>query len=189
MQITHNSSTRPLCPQILVDVGAIGLPVTALIDTGADTNTISYDLWVNLGQPQLKATTLQVVSFFGQTTNLLGMCRLPVYVCGYNCQHEFNVFPKDTTDTQIILGQPWQRTFECTLKWSKNAARISHKAQKLLIPFTNTATTSSTIKDKESAHEDSPLLDKDLPLSPAKTPEIRPTPPSLYTQTTKSHNQ
>ena len=58
MQITHTSSTGPLFPQILVDVGAIGLPVTALIDTGADINTISYDLWINLGQPQLKATTL-----------------------------------------------------------------------------------------------------------------------------------
>ena len=49
MQITHTSSTRPLCPQILADVGAIGLPVTALIDIGADTNTISYDLWDSLG--------------------------------------------------------------------------------------------------------------------------------------------
>ena len=97
------------------------------------------------------------------------MCRLPVYVCGYNCQHEFNVFPKDTTDTQIILGQPWQRTFECTLKWSKNAARINDKAQKILTPFTNTDTTSSTSnKDKEITHEDSPLLNKDL------TQEIRP---------------
>ena len=65
MQITNTSSTRHLCPQILVDVGALGLPVTALIDTRADTNTISYDLWVSLGQPQLKATTLQVLSFSG----------------------------------------------------------------------------------------------------------------------------
>ena len=73
MQITHTSSIGPLHPQILVDAGNIGLPVTALIDTGADTNTISYDLWVNLGQPQLKATTLQVVSFSGQTINLLGI--------------------------------------------------------------------------------------------------------------------
>ena len=56
MQIISTSSTRPLYPQILVDVGTIGLPVTALIDTRADTNTISYDLWVSLGQPQLKAT-------------------------------------------------------------------------------------------------------------------------------------
>ena len=51
MQITSISITRRLCPQILVDVGAIGLLVTTLIDTGVDTNTISYDLWINLGQP------------------------------------------------------------------------------------------------------------------------------------------
>ena len=38
MQITSTSSSRILYPQILVDVGAIGLPVTALIDTGSNTN-------------------------------------------------------------------------------------------------------------------------------------------------------
>ena len=53
MQITSTSSIGPLHPQILVDVGTIGLPVTSLINNGADTNTISYDLWVSLGQPQL----------------------------------------------------------------------------------------------------------------------------------------
>ena len=52
MQITSTSSTKPLSTQILVDVGAIGLPIIAVIDTGADTNTISYELWVSLGQPQ-----------------------------------------------------------------------------------------------------------------------------------------
>ena len=44
---------------------ALGLLVIAPIDTGADTNTISYDLWDSLGQPQLTATTLQVLGFLG----------------------------------------------------------------------------------------------------------------------------
>ena len=74
MQITRTSRSRPLRPQILVDVGALGLPVTALINTGADTNIISYDLWDSLGQPQLKATSLQISGFSGQPTNLLGVC-------------------------------------------------------------------------------------------------------------------
>ena len=84
MQITRTSGIGPLCPQILVDVGALELPVvTALIDTGADTNTISYDLWDSLGQPNLKSTNLQVSGFFGQSTTLLGVCHLHVYVCEY----------------------------------------------------------------------------------------------------------
>ena len=94
MQITSTSSSGPYHPHILVDVGALGLPVMVLFDTGVDTNTISYDVWDNLGQPQLKATSLQVSGFSREPTNLLGVCRLLVYVCGYNCHHEFNVFPK-----------------------------------------------------------------------------------------------
>ena len=65
MQTTSIFIFGSLCPQILVDVGAIGLLVIALIDTRADTNTISYDLWDSLGQPQLKATNLKVSSFIG----------------------------------------------------------------------------------------------------------------------------
>ena len=107
MQITSIDSYGPICPRIVVGVGALGLPVTTLIDTGADTNTISYDLWDSLGQPHLKATSLQVLRFFGQLTNLLGVCHLLVYVCEYNCHHEFTVFPKNTANTQLILGQPW----------------------------------------------------------------------------------
>ena len=145
---------------------------------------------------QLKATTLQVLAFSRQPTNLLGVCRLPVYVCGYNCNHEFNVFPKNTTDTQLILGQPWQRSFNCTLKWSKNAARITHKAQKLLIPFTISNTTSSTpTKDGEIAQEDSTSLNNGLNSSREETKVSRPesigqTKPYLTTKPTKTkHNK
>ena len=158
MQITSASSSRPIHPHILVDVGALGLPVIALIDTGADTNTISYDFWDSLGQPHLKSTKLQVSGFFGQSTTLLGVCHLPMYVYGYNCHHEFNVFLKNILDTHIILGQPWQQSFDCTLKWCKNVACLVQKGEKLLIPFTPSKTIAATKEDEL------PMVNNHLPM-------------------------
>ena len=63
MQIIDTSHHYPIHPQIRVDVGSLGLPATTLIDTGADTNTISYDLWEALGKSHLRPTSLQVMGF------------------------------------------------------------------------------------------------------------------------------
>ena len=118
------SPTHVLRPQIRADVDSLGLPVTSLIDTRVDANTISYNLRKEIGKLHLQPTQLTITSFLGQPIALSGTCRLPMYVCGYDCLHDFNVFPKDPLDMQIILGQPWKRKFYCTLKWSKNATHL-----------------------------------------------------------------
>ena len=53
MQITGKATAQSLQPYIQVDSGSLGIPTMALIDTRADTNTISYALWVKLGKPHL----------------------------------------------------------------------------------------------------------------------------------------
>ena len=53
IQITSTSIQSLIHPQIRVDVGSLRFLVTALIGTGADTYTISYKLWENLGKPHL----------------------------------------------------------------------------------------------------------------------------------------
>ena len=125
MQITGGkASSKGLQPYIQVDSGSLGIPTVALIDTGADTNTISYALWEKLGKPYLTTHQLILTGFAEQEVHMLGKCNLPVYIFGYKCTHEFFVFPKNVSSTQMIMGEPWQRAFQCTLKWHKEAVKI-----------------------------------------------------------------
>ena len=94
MQITGNASSKGLQPYIQVDSGSLGIPTVALIDTGADTNTISYALWEKLGKPSLATHQLILTGFAEQEVHMLGKCSLPVYMFGYKCTHEFFVFRK-----------------------------------------------------------------------------------------------
>ena len=89
--------------KIRIDVGSLGLPIIALIDTRANTNTISFDL--SIGKLHLRPTQQSAWNgFLGQVTTMLDTCRLPIYIFGYNCVHEFHVFWENALDTQIILG-------------------------------------------------------------------------------------
>ena len=84
MHIQEQNETTILSPHIRVECGSLGISTIALIDTGADANTISHDLWVQLGKPYLWPTQqVTLIGFLGQVTATLGKCRLPVYICGY----------------------------------------------------------------------------------------------------------
>ena len=64
MQIKGKSLTNDLSPQIRVEVGSLGIPATALIDTGAEVSTISYEIWTQLGKPHLKPHKYHINRFF-----------------------------------------------------------------------------------------------------------------------------
>ena len=72
MQITGKASSKGLQPYIQVDSGSLGIPTVALIDTGADTNTISYALWEKLGKPHLTSYQLTLTGFVEQEVHMLG---------------------------------------------------------------------------------------------------------------------
>ena len=57
-----------------MDSGALGIPTIALIDTRADTNTISYALWVELEKPHLTTHMLTLTGFAEQEVHMLGKC-------------------------------------------------------------------------------------------------------------------
>ena len=95
MQITGKASSKGLQPYIQVDSGSLGIPTVALIDTGADTNTISYALREKLGKANLTPYQLTLTGFAEQEVHMLGKCNLPVYIFGYKYTHEFFVFLKN----------------------------------------------------------------------------------------------
>ena len=124
-----------------------------------------------MGKPHVVNMPLVVQGFAGQESTMMGKCRIHVYLVGFNCVHEFFIFPEGAMETQMILGQPWQRTYQCTLKWHKNAAKVVIKNKKLLIPFIqqeidSTESTEAPKKDSQGLDTTSASLS---PIKPAET--------------------
>ena len=69
-------------PQLVItmQVGEERLVTQAFIDSGANGNTISYELYKKLKGLELHGTTTMFKSFIGHKTKPHGVCRLQVFV-------------------------------------------------------------------------------------------------------------
>ena len=67
-------------PIILIQIGLERKIVKALIDTGSDCNTISYELFQTLNDVALQPTNVVLQSFTSHITQPKGVCNLMVHV-------------------------------------------------------------------------------------------------------------
>ena len=67
-------------PIILIQIGLERKIVKALIDTGSDCNTISYELFHTLNDVALQPTNAVLRSFTSHITQPKGVCKLMVHV-------------------------------------------------------------------------------------------------------------
>ena len=106
-------------PFIAVQIGKERLPTYAFIDSGADGNTISYELFQKLKNVHLKETNAMFKSFTGHTTKAQGVCELLLHVSELICGDKFFVTQVGMQDVPLILGRTWQRKHNCFFNWEK----------------------------------------------------------------------
>ena len=99
----------PPPPFIAVQIGNERLPTYAFIDSGADGNTISYEIFQQLTNVNLKETKAMFKAFTGHTTKVQGVCEVLLYVSELICGDKFFVTQVGMQDILIILGRTCQR--------------------------------------------------------------------------------
>jgi len=82
----------------------------ALVDTGANLNTLTFDTWEELGRSKLVNTKLAFSSYLGESSLAKGSFELPVFLNGLNLVHKFYIMLRGPMLSPIILGKTWQRT-------------------------------------------------------------------------------
>ena len=92
-------------PFIVVQIGEERLPTYAFIDSGADGNTISYELFQKLRNVHLKETKAMFKSFTGHTTKAQGVCELLLHVSELICGDKFFVTQVGMQDAPLVLGR------------------------------------------------------------------------------------
>ncbi len=90
---------------------------TAMIDSGADCNVMSYDMWESLGMPKLTPSMLIFKSFSGFQTPSLGKLHVKTLIKKQIMEMVFDVTHKDQAAVDIILGRQWIYETNCQLDW------------------------------------------------------------------------
>ena len=80
---------------------------TALIDSGADCNVMSYAMWEKLGKPELTPSKISFQSFSGLLTSSLGKIQIKARVQDQATYISFHVADKEQTATDLVIGRQW----------------------------------------------------------------------------------
>ena len=109
-QLQSDSETggELLKPYIRAKLGSQRILQCALVDTGADLNSMSYETWAALGKLELCASLTRIATYAGDYNQVEGILILEVFVNNTNLAHKFYVMKPKRMVSPIILGQPWQ---------------------------------------------------------------------------------
>lgn len=124
-----------LRPFVLIHVGSNKIQRYALVDSGADINSISYEVWEKLQKPVLTPSKTTVATFIGNQAGVEGYLELALFLNETNVQGKFFVMKPGQLTTPVVLGQPWMRTYNGVPKWKKEGLTFEVDNNKQFIPF------------------------------------------------------
>ena len=91
--------------------------IPIFIDSGSDTTMMSYDTWVEIGQPALVPTDFTIKSFNNTTTQCLGTCYVKIRIQDEYMYELFYVANTHQAVERIVLGRYWMWSTNCHLDW------------------------------------------------------------------------
>ena len=96
---------------------------------------MSYETWAVLGKPELCASSTRIATYAGDYDQVEGILILEVFVNDTNLAHKFYVMKPKRMVSPIILGQPWQRQYNCRVNWKKEGIQYDDNDHELFEPF------------------------------------------------------
>ena len=91
---------------------------TALIDSGADCNVMSYETWESLGKPELTQSKLSFKNFSGTQTASLGKLYIKARIQDQPIHVVFHVANKQQASVNVVLGRQWIGATNCQIDWT-----------------------------------------------------------------------
>lgn len=128
------------------------------MDSGTDLNAISHhDTWLTLqNQPELHGTKLKMATFARDHKGAIGHCDLDVFINNTNVGHRFYVMKLGRMNSSMLLGMPWQRTYNSSTNWKRDGIDYEVNNKKLFEPFVLEEHYKEDTESKEDASNDEP---------------------------------
>ncbi|KAH9121452.1 hypothetical protein AeMF1_006841, partial [Aphanomyces euteiches] len=112
-------SSNPV-PTVTVSIN--GVPVEALIDTGASVSLISEQCWIRAGSPTLWQSKKNMVSVENRPLKTLGLRSFTIRLADQSSQFPFHVMPGTATD--CILGVDYLRRMHAQIDLAQNTLLV-----------------------------------------------------------------
>ena len=122
-------------PYILVHLGSQKIQQYALMDTGADVNSLSYESWESMGNPTLEPSTITLASYTGDASSVEGYLDIQIYIHDTDVSHRFYVLRQGHGNTPVLLGLPWQRHYNGLPSWKKEGITYEVNDKEFFQPF------------------------------------------------------
>ena len=122
-------------PYILVHLGSQKIQQYALMDTGADVNSLSYESWESMGNPKLEPSTITLASYTGDASTVEGYLDIQMYIHDTDVSHRFYVLRQGHGNTPVLLGLPWQRHYNGLPSWKKEGITYEVNDKEFFQPF------------------------------------------------------
>lgn len=157
----------PIRTYIIVYLGAKRIKQYTHVDSGVDINSISYDIWESLdNKPLLLPTKLKVATFAGDYKGAEGYFDLTVFVNDIDVSHRFYVMKPGEMVHLVILGLPWQRTYNAIPQWKKDGLLFTTGEKEAFEPFlAEECYFDDTDSETEDSEEDESITEPDCAAS------------------------
>ncbi len=124
----------PFHIQLRMHTQQAAFQVSALIDSGADCNVLSYVVWDALDQSQLTNIHTNFHSFSGEETPSLGKCCIKLSIQNQPMYTTLYVVNKDQALVDVVLGRSWIRSTNCGLDWTSRQYTLHVNSTSLTSP-------------------------------------------------------
>ena len=121
-------------PPILINLYVNGQTLKALIDSGADTNVLSYEAYEKL-KCEYKPTSTHLTSFANVDTGALGITTLCLNHSDVEIQIQFYIAGPNQSNHDMILGRAWMRKNTRSIDWDKNFIHLGKNAKRVTLPM------------------------------------------------------
>ena len=142
--ITTSSHDDDDDPPILINLWANGHSLTALIDSGADANVLSYEAFKKLNCNYDKTST-QLTSFTHLDTTVLGITSLCISQNNFADECQFYIAQPGQSIHELILSRAWMRRNKCYIDWDLNMVHLCRNKMRVTLPLVMTSSTVATI--------------------------------------------
>ena len=127
-----------------------------------NVNSLSYEAWERINKPTLCKSTSTLKSFVRETNPVEGYLNLPLFIGNTNVHHRFYVMKPGKVNMQVILRQPWQRTYNGVPNRRRKGINFEYDHARLFTPFlSDDDFTSDSDSDKDKEEVDKARKEKE----------------------------
>ena len=135
-------------PTLMVGVKKATKLHTALLDSGANANIMSFEAYVTLKNKKAEVSSAKLSTFDNHTTDFMGEVIIDIHLQGHPKQAKFYLAKAGHSMHDLILGRSWLFKHKCSIDWEAQQISLTVNNKRTTLPMPKLAA-----KNLENKHQ------------------------------------